>query len=686
MTDSPASRGGVRECPTSRFGPCESILEDMLLRSLIPGFAIVMVLAGAWPGGGGASVATPPPPSAVNLASASATLDRLIETDLTRRGLKPGPLVGDEVFLRRTFLTVLGRIPTSEEIREFLNDRAPGARERLIDRLQAAPGRVPHDLGWWTDLLRVSMRLGDRYPGHAYLDWLRSAVTENRPYDRVVRELLTASGEALAEGNGRTGFYLRDAGMPLDHLSATVQAFLGTRISCAQCHDHPFDVWTRKQFHSLAAYTANTRIDRDPPPALRRMAKDEPPEVRQTLRNISNSVFLQVKAPTSTNLLLPADYQYEDAKPKSPVIATPLYGTAPTPAKGQDPREAFATWVTADNPRFTTTIVNRMWQRTFGRGLIEPVDNLTDQSAAENPALLQALEQVMRQVGYDLVRFQAVLLRTRAWQREAVVLAPGAVWAGEAPVRQRLSAEAWWDSLMTLTVQDLDLRIGERAEPLYRFYQDHRKDSAEDLLKLAQNLQDLRKQARELQKRVQDINDRLAKASPEEAKTLRKTRRDLEVERDDLRQRSEPTRNLTKRASTEGRDRLLRAAELPQPAPPDHPLRVLGQSDRELINNGNLEPTIPQALWLMNGLVDKDLTRASGVLAGLLKAQADDDARIAALWWAILTRAPTEGERAEARRLLAAAKTTGVGAKDLNAGWKDLIWVLVNHLEFRIMP
>ncbi len=658
----------------------------MLLRILIPAVVLGLVAMGAVPPTPGPLPAAPPVAPAIDLAQATATIDRLIDGDLARRKVAPSPAISDEAFLRRACLTIIGRIPTAEETKAFVDDAAPDRRNRLIDRLLASPGRQHQDLGWWMDLLRVSQRLGDRYPGHAYIDWLRTAVAENRPYDHVVRDLLTASGQALEQGNGRTGFYLRDAGMPLDHLSATVQAFLGTRIGCAQCHDHPFDVWTRHQFHSLAAYTANTSIVRDPPPGLRQQAKAEALDVRLALRNISNSVFLQVKAPAKNVLPLPADYQYDDAKPKSPVTAAPLWGQAAPVAKGTDPRQSFSDWMTKGNPRFTTAVVNRQWKRFFGRALIDPVDNLTEKSTAENPALLAYLEQVMEAVGYDLVRFEGIVLKTKAWQRTSLILEPGAPWAGEAPVRQRLRAEAWWDSLMALTVPDIDLRVGERAEPLYRFYQEHRNDSTDQLMTLAKTMAGYRAEAKELNRKGLELQERIAKATPEEAKELRRQRQVLSVEREDLQRRSEPSRMLTKRAGFDGRDRFLRAAELPQPAGPDHPLRILGQSDRELIDNGSVEPTIPQALLMMNGIVDRDLTRGTSPLVSALRAAPNDEARITTLWWLVLTRSPTDQERAMARELLASAKTTTFGKEGITAGWKDLIWAVINSIEFRVVP
>ena len=194
--------------------------------------------------------------AAVDVTAEAAAIDALVAADLARHHQQPNPAIDDATFLRRIYLTAAGRIPTLEEAQAFLADHRADRRSQLIARLVGSPAWVDQEFSWWADFLRVESQPMKRLPGEPYVEWIKHALATNLPYDQLVRALLTASGPVIARGNGATGFYLRDAGMPLDNMSFTVQAFLGTRVACAQCHNHPFDTWTRLQYTQMAAYTA----------------------------------------------------------------------------------------------------------------------------------------------------------------------------------------------------------------------------------------------------------------------------------------------------------------------------------------------------------------------------------------------------------------------------------------------
>ena len=277
-----------------------------------------------------------------------------------------------------------------------------------------------------------------------------------------MRALVTAEG--MIDENGAAGFYLRDRGMPLDHLATTVQVFLGTQMVCAQCHDHPFDEWTQMDYYQLAAFSSPMDVVRNPPSVAKainlvnqqarekqnelsgqskkargkdknrerqaavakRQSKERrsiSAEAKQTTRNLSQLSYNfrnSVVAETKKALKLPHDYQYNDAEPEEVINPLTPFGEKITVAEGESRIAAYGRWMTAqDNPRFTKTIANRLWKRVMGIGLIEPVDNLTEETEATNPELLAYLEGLLVELDYDLKAYYRVLYNTKTYQREA---------------------------------------------------------------------------------------------------------------------------------------------------------------------------------------------------------------------------------------------------------------------------
>jgi hypothetical protein len=660
---------------------------------------LLLALAVAWPQAGAPwlAPAVPAPPdrgtagiqplTPAELADAAATIDRLVDARLAALGVKPTPPTTDEQFLRRAYLTIIGRIPTVDEAQAFLASGAPGGRDALIERLVGSEGRVLHEYAFLADLLRVQTRLADRYPGQNYIAWLKEALRDNLPYDALVRELVTAEGAALARGNGATGFYLRDAGMPLDHMATVAQVFLGTQIGCAQCHDHPFDTWTRKQFYEFAAYTHGSDAQRQLP-ALKDLrkkvgGKEQPPEVKKAVQLLTTTVGLRVKGTRTSQLALPRDYQYDDAAPGTLVAAATMLG-APAPVEARrDPRPVFAAWLTSpENPRFSVVIANRLWKRAFGRGLIEPVDDLKDDTVASDPALMEHLARLMVSVGYDLRRFQRILYSTAAWQRQAErrEAGPDEAFAFAGPLVRRLSAEQAWDSLLTLQVGDPDGRTGEDASRLVAFYEAMKDKTADDLRALIDEMVTARTQAQEIQLRIKALKAEQATATGKPLRALRQRMGGLEEERQALLDRSELARMgaMVDRKKPKGNGKgaagqLLRAAELPSPAPQGHFLRTFGQSDREVIDNASDGAAVTQALTLLNGPIDARLFAADSVLSRTIARAADDRGRVRATYLAILSRQPTGDELALGATYLARYPDGGV---------QDLAWALLNGGEF----
>ncbi|MGI9240459.1 MAG: DUF1549 domain-containing protein, partial [Verrucomicrobiales bacterium] len=192
--------------------------------------------------------------------SDSLRIDELVEADYKTHKITPNPPASDEVFLRRIYLDVLGRIPSKAEADAFLDADVPNKRGKLIDHLLDSDGRVSHDFNFWADILRIKSRMQGE-AGGAYGIWVKNALAEDMPYDEFVKSLITAEGYIW--DNGAVGYYLRDDGMPLDNMSNTTQIFLGTQLVCAQCHNHPFDKWQQKDYYAMAAFTygVQTRVN-----------------------------------------------------------------------------------------------------------------------------------------------------------------------------------------------------------------------------------------------------------------------------------------------------------------------------------------------------------------------------------------------------------------------------------------
>lgn len=627
------------------------------------------------------NVAAMKPLNQAEVANASATIDALVEARLTRLGVPVPPPASDAQFVRRAYLAIIGRIPTTDETMAFLGSTASEKRRVLIDRLVASDARVHHEFTWWADLLRVQSRMNNR-PGQPFIDWLKESLRKNEPYDRMVHTMLTAEGPALAPGNGATGFWLRDAGMPLDRVANISQVFLGTQIGCAQCHDHPFDAWKRRQFFEFSAYLHGSDArrqlpgGRDTAKAIKAREKELSDQERQVLRRIGDSIGLRVNSTTKATIALPEDYQYDDAKPKDNVQATVLFGSAAPVGKGQDPRATFAQWMTsAENPRFAQVIANRLWQRAFGVGLIEPIDDLRDDSVAVEPELMDFLTRLMIAHQFDVRAFQKTLYHTKAWQRQALrgdhdpAIPP--TFAG--PLAQRLTAEQMWDSLLTLAVTDLDRKRGSDAAAVHAFYNDHKDLSADAIIDLAKNTVKAREIGQQLRKRGDVIRTQLRQSKGKEAETLRTQLTAIQAQRMTLDNRFDAMR-YRDGGQNNG---LLRAAELSQPSGPGHFLRVWGQSDRELIDNATASPAVTQALHLMNGPLESELFKKDSPLVTTLAKATDDVSRARAVYLTMLSRLPDADELR-----LAAAYLQRYG----DEGLRDLVWALVNANEFRFSP
>ena len=629
----------------------------------------------------------------------SGEVQKRVDLAHAARGTKLNPMVNDEVFLRRVYLDVVGRIPSLTESTRFLESNDQDKRAKLIHGLLDSEGYVSHMFNWKADLLRLNTRgLSPGQPGKLYDDWVRETIRSRMPYDEFVRKLVSASGQLWE--NGAVGFYLRDLGMPLDHMSNMSRIFLGTRMECAQCHDHPLEPITQKDFYQMAAFTfgvsnlgnpggyslENVRQYPDIKAKLAAMPKDEALE-----QSISGTIapLKRLTQDTDKKLSFPETYGYDPSLRGKPVEPRTLFGEEAIVTDGNR-RKAFAEWMTSPrNPRFARNIANRLWKKVMGLGLIEPVDSL---SALPNPVhaeLMDFLTQMMIRLGFDERAFLEVLLNTRLYQSEAVreTPEPGVPFALRGPQLRRLSAEQVWDSHLVLLVADLDerksgFRLGGVLDPVYL-----RKISsmnADEIIAQARISQAEHKRKREVSlRRAEQQKERaaaIARGDTAEVKRLAalhaKENREFASSNPGTTM-VEPDGEATVRESDPRwkslPPNLIRASETPLPLPLGHFLRQFGQSDRREIDAFNRDPNTTHSLALMNGdLTNRALAEGSLVRRQLGASKAQGAMHTQLIYRAILVRSATPRELSTIRDI----------TKDSPTPEQDILWALLNSPEF----
>lgn len=349
-------------------------------------------------------------------------IDQLVDAKLQRLKILPADVCSDAEFLRRIYLDLTGRIPPSEKVRAFLADPTPtqAKRERLIDELLASTDFVDHWTHKWCDLLQVNRKFLGETGMWAFHGWVRQAVSRNMPYDQFVRELLTAAGDPDEMESGAANF-LRVNHDPKQAAENTTQLFLGVRFSCCQCHDHPFEKWTQRQYYGLTAFFAQTAVAQG-----------------------ARTVVFDRRDGGET--LHPKTHQ--PVKPFTP------YDLKAKPHSAGTRRQQLGDWLTAsENPLFATAMVNRTWSMFFHRGIIDPVDDIRSSNPPVNPELLDALTRDFIANGFDVRRLIRTIVRSRVYQHSFRANAWNADDANNfsRALPRRLTAEQLLDSLMVTT-------------------------------------------------------------------------------------------------------------------------------------------------------------------------------------------------------------------------------------------
>jgi hypothetical protein len=328
----------------------------------------------------GASVASVPPEKNF--------IDRFVFSKLQELGLPPSSICDDATFLRRATIDIAGRIPTLEEVESFAADSSSAKRERAIEVLLESPGYVDSFANKWSTILRNKRRADqDKSATFAFHQWIRDSLKENKPYDKFVRELLTASG--VPGTHGPVSWY-REVKDTFSQVEDCAQLFLGQRIQCARCHHHPFEKWSQQDYYGFAAFFS--RVGR-----------------KRGLIDNQDRIFHS-----------PGAAQMQNPKSQQMVLPTGLGSEPLRIEKHQDPRENLADWM-ADpaNPFFAKALVNRYWKHFFGRGLVDPEDDLRVTNPATHPELLAALAEDFVEHHFDLRHVIRTLCNSQTYQLQA---------------------------------------------------------------------------------------------------------------------------------------------------------------------------------------------------------------------------------------------------------------------------
>jgi len=633
------------------------------------------------------------------LAREVGKIDRILQSTHQQKEITSPPKLSSTLLLRRIYLSAAGRIPSYPELEKIAPLDQPDFKQNLIDQLLQSRAYDSQMFNWWANHLRAKTYIMGQPnqigAGFLYIDWLKAQVSENVPYDEMAR--LVVGSEGYPWENGAVGYYLRDDGMPLENMSNTAELFLGTQLVCAQCHNHPFDQWTQMEYYQMAAHTYGiiTRMQGKTVDGIKKLAKDfqkrtegmqmmpmtsKPDQAEKQARAFRQAVQdmllpLQFGAKhKDRKLKLPHDYKYDDGKPHQAIQAGVIFENEGelNSSGSSDLVNQYARWMTSpDNPRFTKVVVNRIWKKIFGRGLVEPLNDWREDTEASIPELLDHLSGLLIRLDYDLREFQRVLLNlsifeNQAFDKELEALTP---YYFQAPTLQRMTAEQLWDSILTLAVPDIDDRkhkeevrfLQTKKENLEKYRLKVEGMSSDELFEIVKGG---RKQIVEIQKDMNSINAQMKEAvEQDDRESLGRLKKAQNEMRDNQRwalatqimgdefnvfsmYKNYPPKRKRQLSDEEKRYPiyLRRASEQNSPANADHFLREFGQSDRDLIDNSRKDASIPQVLNLMNGglrwkLIDKHSPLAKAVIQ---KERLED--KIITIYEAMMQRSPTEME------------------------------------------
>lgn len=404
-------------------------------------------------------------------AAAQESLRSVIDAELRaawqREKLTPAPRCDDSAFLRRVTLDLVGSVPTYDETRTFLADTDPGKRTKLVDRLLADPRFGPHQADVW-DLAFF----GRNPPGGdatrrrtSFKTWLATQFAKDVPYDRWARAML------LARDEGTELYYVQYRGQPEDAAVGVSRTFLGTQLQCARCHDHPYEIWTQKDFYGLAGFFVRLVV-------LEPSGKGKRYRVAEkTTGEVLFSGSVKEQRPGRKGEPVRAKYLGGKVLDEPPV---PKGFKEPDLRKAKEPpaplfsrKEKLAEWVTAaNNPYFARAAANRVWAQFMGRGLVHPIDDLSEKNIPSHPKLLDALQRHLIATRFDLKGLIREVVNSEAYQLACTGPNAEALphWYDRARVRP-LSAEELIASIKTATQYPTNVKgSGDSTEYFLRYF------------------------------------------------------------------------------------------------------------------------------------------------------------------------------------------------------------------------
>lgn len=629
------------------------------------------------------------------VALAVKRIDAAVDGGLEKQKLKYNESLNDHMYLRRLYLDLAGRIPTYKEAKGFLDSRDKNKRQELVMKLLKSQDYTSHNYNYLAELMRIQSQFpGTVLRNDAFIYWVKEQIHSNTPWDEMVREMVVAEGRIWE--NPAVGYHLRDNGMKLDHVAFMGKIFLGTNITCAQCHDDPFGDWTQYQYYELSAYLSDLETKGKAQKAklpnkkaleeyVAKTQKLDPKNEEQkrkidgavgryqrALRDMTRASELAVHTVNERKMKLPENYQYDDAFPRDVVNPDVIFGDETgAAAAALTKRQRLAVWLTSkDNERFAMNIANRMWARYLGRGAAEPVHDINPETTL-NKELLKVLTEEMVTLNFDLKAFSWAIVNTKAYNRLAtrkkINVTDPYYFTG--PLLRRMSSEQVWDSLITLMVADPNqfrLASGEEFNRLLNVSTPT--SSVEELVARI----DKYNQFKPEDTLINDEGVSILNAKPPKGeRPFGQTALSKKPEG--------PTdEQMMMQFMTEARKKkliLARASELPQPSDPAHFLSKFGQSDRTfVIGASSLDGSVPQIMELMNGYATEFLTKPGSRIFLDMKNLRSNFEKADVVFMSILSRRAVANEQHLLDSELRAANGPAI--------FSDLIWALLNTPEF----